>query len=350
MFQHQHYSEPDHGAARDEGPGRLLELAFAFRPARVLMSAVEFGVFTALSEGPLGCEALMSRVNVHRRGAKTFLDTLVAHGLLHRDQEGRYRNSVDSDRYLSRRSPDYLGDLVEHVDARMYEIWGRLSAALCSGLPQSGALGAGGYDALYAGPAALDRFLRAMSAGSRMPAKALARLVGWDRYASFVDIGAAQGCAAAEIAKAHPHLSGIGFDLAVVGETFLNHVNASGLGERLRFCSGDFFQDELPGADVLIMGRILHNWGLPTKRMLLEKAHRALPVGGALIVYEPMIDEDRENTHALLASLTMLLETQEGFEMTPDECRRLMSKSRFARMHAMKLDAGHTAVIGYKEP
>lgn len=334
---------------KPEGPGHILELAFAFRMARVLMSAVELDVFTVLSKGALEGGALIERLNIRGRCAREFLDVLVVYGLLRRDRLGDYCNAADSDRYLSRHSPDYLGDLIAHLDTRMYGIWGRLTAGLRSGSPQSGALGDGGYAALYADPAALDRFLRAMTAGSRMPARALARLFDWDQYVSFVDVGTAQGCVAVEIARAHPRLAGGGFDLPEVEDAFRAYTNARGLGERLRFHAGNFFHDELPEADVLVMGRILHNCGLPTKRMLLQKAHRALAAGGALIVYEPIIDDDRANGHALLAALTMLLETQEGFEFTLSECRHWMAEAGFGRMQTMTLDAAHTAIVGIKQ-
>jgi hypothetical protein len=337
------------GRAKREGPDHILELAFAFRQAKALMSAVELDVFTVLSEGRVECGTLIERLNIHPRGAREFLDVLVTLGLLYRDQLGRYSNAADCDRYLNRHSPEYIGDLVEHLNTRMYEIWGRLAAALRSGSPQSGALGDGGYKALYANSAALTKFLRAMTIGSRLPARMLAREFNWHEHASFIDVGTAQGCVPAEIATVHPHIVGGGFDLSEVRGAFCDYVNALGLGQRLTFHAGNFLQDELPGADVLIMGRILHNWGLPIKKMLLGKAYRALPAGGALIVYDPMLDDDRTNAHTLFAGLTMLLETQEGFEYTPAECRRWMAEAGFCRMEDMRLDAGHTAIIGYKE-
>jgi SAM-dependent methyltransferase len=333
---------------KHHGPGRILEFAFAFRQARALMSAVEFDLFTVLSEGPLECGALARRVNINLRGARDFFDVLAAHELIHRDQRGRYRNAADCDRYLNRRSPDYLGDLVEHLNTRMYEIWGRLTRSLRSGAPQSGALGDSGYKALYADPATFAKFLRAMTAGSRVPAIALAREFNWKEYASFMDIGTAQGCVPVELAMAHPHLVGGGFDLPEVQVAFHDYVNTLGLGSRLSFHAGNFFEDEFPGADVLIMGRILHNWGLPTKKMLLQKAHRALPPGGVLIVYDPMLDDDRRNIAALFASLTMLLETQDGFECTLGDCRDWMVEVGFHGIQPVKLDAGHTAMIGCK--
>jgi hypothetical protein len=82
--------------------------------------------------------------------------------------------------------------------------------------------------------------------------------------------------------------------------------------------------------------------------MLLEKAYRALPPGGALIVYEPMIDDCRVNPQALLGGLTMLLETQEGFEFTLAECRHWMSATGFCGIDVIRLNAGHTAMVGHK--
>ena len=329
-------------------PEHILELAFGFRNARALMSAVELDVFTVLSDGPLEVGAVTERVKIQNRGAREFLDLQVALGLLRRDQLGRYQNAPHSERYLSRQSPEYIGDLIDHLNTRMYDMWGRLTAALRAGAPQSGALGDGGYNALYADPAALGKFLRAMTASSRLPAKALARLFSWDKYLTFIDIGTAQGCVASEIAEAHPHLAGGGFDLPEVEGSFREYVNARGLGRRLTFHSGNFFQNELPSAEVLVMGRILHNWGLPAKRMLLEKAYRALPECGALIVYEPMIDDDRANPQALLGGLTMLIETQDGFEFTLTECGHWMSAAGFRSMHVISLNAGHAAMVGYK--
>jgi hypothetical protein len=348
MLHHVSDAERVLDAAERRSPDRLLDIGFAFRGAKTLMSAIEFDVFTALSKGPAECDVLMNRLGIHPRGARDFFDALVAMRLLRRDQLGRYSNSSDCERYLNRNSPDYLGDLFEHLNTRMYDIWGRLSHALRSGSPQSGALGNGGYAALYTNTRALSQFVRAMTAGSLMPAKALAAEFAWHKYTTFIDIGTAQGCVPVEIARAHPHLVGGGFDLPEVHAEFSAYVNDRGLASRLTFYNGDFFKHDLPSADVLIMGRILHNWGLATKKMLLHKAYRTLPSGGALIVYDPMLDEDRANSHALFASLTMLLETQEGFEYTATECLGWLDEAGFCGMHTIRIDAGHMAMIGYK--
>jgi len=127
------------------------------------------------------------------------------------------------------------------------------------------------------------------------------------------------------------------------------HVREHGLSGRLRFYSGDFLNDDLPTADVLIMGRILHNWELTTKKRLLKKAYRALPLGGALIVYDALIDDARRvRAHSLLASLNMLIETAGGFEYTDAECRSWMQEAGFQKIRIESLGGKQTAVIGMK--
>ncbi len=119
--------------------------------------------------------------------------------------------------------------------------------------------------------------------------------------------------------------------------------------ERLRFAAGDFFADELPEADVLVMGHILHDWGLDEKRTLISKAHEALPEGGALIVYESIIDDDRsKNAFGLLMSLNMLIETEHGFDYTAADCMGWMTDAGFSTTRAEHLIGPDSMVIGVK--
>ncbi len=121
-----------------------------------------------------------------------------------------------------------------------------------------------------------------------------------------------------QIALANPHLTGGGFDLPEVAPIFEDYVEHNGLARRLPFSSGSFFTDEVPPADVITMGHILHDWDLEQKRMLIGKACDALPDGGALIVYEAIIDDDRsQNAFGLLMSLNMLIDTEGGSTTRP---------------------------------
>jgi O-methyltransferase domain/Dimerisation domain len=329
-------------------PNRIFETAYAFWQSKVLLSAVELDVFTVLSEGPLILETLLSRIDIHRRGAKDFFDALAALGFLRRDANGLYSNEPDADRYLDRKKSTYIGGLLKHLNARHYHNWSLLTDALRTGMPQSGALGTGSYPALYADKGTQDLFLDGMTAGSLLAGQALAIKFHWGRYKIFIDVGTAQGCVPVEIPRVHRHLSGGGFDLPAVEPAFTSYVHKSGLSDRLRFYAVDFFSDPLPEADVLVMGRILHNWDLRTRKLLLNKAYQALSPGGALIVYDPLIDEERRVAHGVLSSLNMLLETAGGAEYTGQECESWMKEIGFERVQIEPLGELHSAVIGTK--
>ena len=330
-------------------PEHLLSTAFAFRQSQVLLTAVALGVFPALRNEALGLEALVDKLALHGRGARDFLDALVSLDLLVRDTDGCYHNVPECAAYLDPDQPTYVGGVLEYLNGSNYQAWSGLAAALKSGAPQAGPSAAGGYAAFYQDPARLESFLSGMTAGSLLPARALAECFPWRHYASVVDIGAAQGCVPVVLAQAYSHLTGGGFDLPVIEPAFNRYIGQHGLADRLRFQGGDFFQDPLPRADVLVMGRILHNWDLDKKKALLAKAYAALPPGGVLIVCEMLIDDARRvRSHSLLASLNMVLQTKAGFEFTGAECISWMREEGFQTLSIVPLAAFYSAIIAEK--
>jgi hypothetical protein len=330
-------------------PDRLLELGYAFRKAKVLLSAVELELFTGLAEGPLDCDALKERVGIDRRGARDFFDALVALGLLERDDAGRYSNTPEVHHYLDARKPSYIGGDLAHLNERMYQSWSGLTAALKTGKPQNGLAKSDYFPTLYANPPAVKAFVRGMTGGSLLAAGAIATKFPWRDYATVIDVGTAEGCLPVEIARVHDHIRGGGFDLPQVRPHFEDYVRKHGLGERLSFYPGDFLSSPLPSADVLVMGRVLHNWDLATKGMLLARAYEALPDGGALIVYERLIDDDRRaNSAGLLASLHMLIMTAGGFDFTAADCIGWMREAGFERTCVEPLALGLSMIVATK--
>jgi len=205
------------------------------------------------------------------------------------------------------------------------------------------------FTAIYADPARLRSFLKAMTGISHGANIAIAKQFPWQSYNSVVDVGPAQGDLVTQVTLANPHLTGIGFDLAEVGPIFEDYIAENGLSDRVRFAPGSFFDAPLPSADVVMMGHILHDWDLPTKKMLIRKAYEALPNGGAFIVYETIIDDDRsENAFGLLMSLNMLLETPGGFDYTGADCMGWMQEAGFHSTRVEHLVGPDSMVVGIK--
>lgn len=331
-------------------PERILETGFGFWPAKVLLTAVELGVFTELDEGPKTAAELREALDLHSRSVRDFLDALVALGFLHRDGEA-YANTAEAGQFLVRGSPAYIGGLLEMANARLYPFWGDLTEGLRTGEPQN-ELKRGGEDffaRLYEDPERLRDFVRAMTGLSYGAHRAIAEKFPWTEYGTLADIGTAEGGLPAEVAKSHPHVTGLGCDLPPVEPHFRGHLKRQGVLDRFAFHPLDFWQEELPAADVLAFGHILHDWSTAGKLELLAKAHRALHDGGAILVYESVIDNERQRNHfGLLMSLNMLIETREGFDYTGAECEAWMRQVGFRGTRTEHLAGPDSMVVGFK--
>lgn len=330
-------------------PEKIMQLGMAFWGSKALLSAVELKVFTILAQKPLSEEELREQLGLHPRSAKDFFDALVSLGMLDRN-EGLYTNTPETDVFLDQAKPSYIGGFLEMASSRLYPNWGLLTEALRTGQPQNEAKEGGDFfEILYANPEKLKGFLQAMTGVSMGASKAIAHKFPWQDYKTFIDIGTAQGGLPVQVALAHCHLSGWGFDLPATQHIFEEYVHSNGLSDRLRFISGDFFKDPLPTADVLSMGHILHDWNLEEKKQLIGKAYEALPIGGALIIFESLIDDDRRtNSFGLLMSLNMLIELPGGFDYTGADCSGWLQEAGFRETRVEHLVGPDSMVIGIK--
>ena len=331
-------------------PDHILQTGFAFWSSKTLLSAVEMELFTELAKHPSDLATLQGRLGLHPRGARDFLDALVALGFLLRGEDGIYRNTPDTEVFLDKAKPSYIGGIMEMANHRLYPFWGNLTAGLRTGEAQNESKnGQDPFVTLYADPARLREFLRAMSGVSRGANMTIAQQFPWADYRTCADIGTAQGDLITQITLAQPHLQGIGYDLPEVGPVFEDYIAVNGLSDRVHFAGGSFFTDDLPKADVLLFGHILHDWDLPTKKILLAKAWTALPPGGAVVVYDAIIDDDRkQNAFGLLMSLNMLIETPGGFDYTGADCIRWMREAGFKDCRVEHLTGPDSMVIGIK--
>lgn len=331
-------------------PERIMQVGMGFWASKTLLSAIEMELFTQLAGHSQDLQTLAGRAGLHPRSARDFLDALVALGFLER-ADGAYRNAPDSDLFLDKHKPSYIGGILEMANARLFGFWNNLTEALRTGELQNEAKGGGAslFEELYADPARLRQFAAAMAGISHGASVEIAQRFPWSEYKTFADLGTAQGDLAVQIGLAQPHLRGCGFDLPELGPIFEEYVSSRGLADRLTFVPGDFFAGPMPRADVLLMGHILHDWNLEEKQTLIAKAYDALPSGGALVVYESIIDDDRsQNTFGLLMSLNMLIETPGGFDYTAADCMGWMHAAGFSSTRAEHLVGPDSMVIGIK--
>ena len=332
----------------------ILQAGFGFWSSKVLLTAVELGVFTELAKGERTGPALGAAIGIHPRGIDDFFDALVAMGFLERKGDGPgalYGNTPATAVYLDRKSPRYVGGILEMLNARLFKFWHDLPDALRTGRPQNEVKHGqkGMFEELYSELPRLEQFLGAMTGLSRINFEAFAQKFDFAPFKTLCDIGGATGLLSIEVAKRHAHLRCTSFDLPEVAPIARRSIAAAGLAERIGTASGDFFRDPLPKADLITMGMILHDWNLEKKLHLIRAAYDALPAGGALVAIESLIDDARRtNTFGLLMSLNMLIEFGDAFDYTGADFRRWCGEVGFRRFDVIHLSGPSSAAIAYK--
>lgn len=335
-------------------PENIMEVGFGFFASKALLSAVNLGLFTMLAEGSMSAAEIRQELDLDGRGLYDWLDVLVALGFLEREgikEEATYSNAPDADLFLDRDKPGYVGGMLEMANDRLYPFWGDLEEALKTGNPQNEIKHDDKelFEKLYEDEERLQQFTSAMAGVQMGNFKALAGKFDFSSYDRLCDIGGADGELCLQIAGAYGHMECINFDLPKVASIAEDKIERRGLDDRVHVVAGDFWEDDFPEADVITMGNILHDWGLDEKLNLLEKAHSCLPEGGACIVIENIIDNNRsENVFGLLMSLNMLIETREGFDFTAGEFSGWCEDVGFERCEFLSLAGPASAGIAYK--
>ena len=335
-------------------PSHIMQTATAFWASKVLLTAVELGLFTALGDGELSAPQLGEKLGLHPRGTYDFFDALVALKFLDRKgdgPEGKYKNTPQTAAFLVRKSPTYIGGLPEMLNARLFGFWNDLGPALRTGQPQNETKHGSKpiFEELYANQSSLGIFLDAMTGFQAANFAALAEKFDFEKYKTISDVGGALALLSRIVGARHPHLKFTSFDLPPVLPLAQKQIKAAGMEERITAVAGDFFKDALPEADVITMGNILHDWNLEKKKVLIRKAYDALPQGGALIAIENIIDDARrENAFGLLMSLNMLIEFGDAFDYTGADFREWCTEAGFQRFDLINLTGPTSAAIAYK--
>jgi hypothetical protein len=335
-------------------PAHIMQIGSGFMASKTLLSAVELELFTRLGPDGMTGGELAEVLGLHLRAVPDFPDALVSLGLLQREGDGPaavYRNTEETGAFLDKAKPTYIGGILEMCNARLYGFWGDLTEGLQTGAPQNEIkhTGKAMFAELYSDPERLEQFMNAMSGISAGGFHALAEQFDWSQYETLCDIGGATGQLSTIVASRHPHMRCTTFDLPVVEPIAKRTIQAAGLSDRVTTAAGDFFTDALPNADVVTMGLILHDWNLEKKRHLIKAAYDALHDGGALIVVENLIDDERrKNVFGLLMSMNMLIEFGDAFDFTGADLEGWCRETGFKEFETLHLAGPASAGIAHK--
>ena len=337
-------------------PEMIMKIGTGFWASKVLLSAVKFQLFTKLAEKKsMSAAEIKNALGLQCTDRNVFdsLDTLTGFGFLNREgilETARYFNGIDTDVFLDKNKPTYIGGILEMMNNRLYRFWGNLEEGLLTGLPQNEIRNNENmFEALYSDAHRLKEFIHAMSGIQMGSFMALAQKFDFSKSKTLVDIDCSASLLSLMVAKHHAHMNCISWDLPPVAPIANEVIQKFQLQDRVKTDNGDFFKDGFPKADVVTMGNILHDWDEETKLMLMKKAYGALPDGGAFIAIEGVIDDERKhNVFGMMMSLNMLIETGKGFDYTFADFNKWAKITGFKSTTLLPLTGPTSAAIAYK--
>ena len=337
-------------------PENIMKIGSGFWASKILLTAVNFYVFTKIAEKKsMSAAELKNELGLQctDRNVYDFLDTLTGFGFLNRDgilESAMYSNSIDTDIFLDKNKPTYIGGILEMMNNRLYQFWGNLDEGLITGLPQNEAkTGEDFFGLIYQDPIKLKAFVNAMSGIQMGNFMTFAQSFDFSKYKTLTDVGGSAGLLSLMVAKHQPHMSCITFDLPPIKAIANTTIQQFQFGDRVKAESGDFFANAFPEGDVIVMGNILHDWNEENKLTLMKKAYEALPGGGAFVAIENIIDDERkQNVFGMMMSLNMLIETGEGFDYTFSDFNNWAKTVGFTSTSLLPLTGPSSAAIAYK--
>jgi hypothetical protein len=336
-----------------------MHIGMGFWASKVLLTATKLELFTLLAKAPLSGQEIKETLGLHcsDRHVYDWLDTLVSLGFLERKgvlDNASYDNAEDTDFFLDKAKPSYMGGILEMANNRLYRFWNDLEDGLRSGMPQNEGKGQPHgnmefFTELYQHEDKLQEFMNAMSGIQTGNFMALVKAFDFSQYDTLLDVGGADGWLSIQICLNHPNIRCTTYDLPPVEPLAKRKIEAFRLGERIKTASGDFLTDLFPQANIITMGNILHGLNDDSKAFLVKKAYDSLTEGGVLITIENIIDNDRkQNIFGLLMSLNMLIENGDAFDYTMNDFERWTKAAGFKRVEQLPLAGPTSAAIAYK--
>ncbi|MEN9770736.1 MAG: hypothetical protein RLZZ180_2366 [Pseudomonadota bacterium] len=184
--------------------------------------------------------------------------------------------------------------------------------------------------------AQLARYSELMARSQRFLIEELLAAYDFGRHRVVLDVGGGQGGWVMALARHAPALQLMLFDLPGVAELARQRVQQAGLGERISCHGGSFRRDALPaGADLITLLRVAHDHADEAVLELLRGIYQALPVGGHLLLAEPMAEPGGQPSRSDAYFHFYLLAMGRGRLRTAAELSELIGQAGFAEVRAI---------------
>jgi len=317
-------------------PEPLLRALIGFEVSQVLMTAHQLQIFETLAQGPQGIVELCESLGLPMHSGERLLNACVSLNFLEIENK-KLKNSAAVGAYLDSRKSSYLGGLFDYYRTDVYASCARLPEAILQNGPQVSDHEKGQADVFTAMAHQKElarRFHQAMHSLGLLEGKRLAEMYPFERIQHLVDVGGGSGALAISLAEQYPHLEIDLVDHPTVCQTAELFIEEAGLTSRIKTVPADFWKDPIPeNVDAILLSMVLHDWNPEECLRLLKNCANALKPGGQILIYEQLLNEDRQGPSlACLTNLIMLLRTRSGSEYTEMEYRAMLDQAGFHDM------------------
>jgi len=328
-------------------PQPLFQMSFSFAPSRILTTAVQLDVFSAIAAGARTVPEIARAAQASERGTRMLLDALRGFELLTKHKDA-YALTPLAAKFLVRESQDYLGAFWETDEH--WEGWSKLPQAVRTGKPIHEV-----FD-----PAEAERFFsmltRTLHVQNRLPSQKLAQMLGAGskhRGLRVLDVGCGSGVWGIAIAEADAGAQVTAQDLPKVLEQTRKYLERHGVAKRYDFVPGDLHKVNFPAGkyDLAVLGHIVHGESAVASRQLFKRLHASLKPGGRLAIIDMIPNDERSAPpFPLIFALNMLVHTDAGDTYTLSEYKNWLAGAGFSSVEMADFGdrSGVAAIIARK--
>jgi acetylserotonin O-methyltransferase len=331
-------------------PSLVLEHIDAFRRSKMMFAGVSLGIFDSLASGPKTGAELAVTTRTDADSLTRLLNALVGLGFLTTSNE-KYANTPAATTYLTSSSPHRFTGYINYSNDVIWKLWGNLEDAIREGTHRwKQTYGTDGpiFSNFFKTEERKREFLMGMHGFGVISSPHVANAFDLSRFRTVADLGGATGHLTLALCQRWLQLTGIVFDLPDAMPLAKEIIGLSPVKDRVSVVAGDFFETDLPKADLYALGRILHDWTAVKCQKLLKRIVAALPTGGGLLIAEKMLHEDKIGPRWANSQDLNMLTCTEGRERTLAEYEALLKEAGFRDVVGCRTSAPIDAILATK--
>lgn len=322
-------------------PEDIREIVSAFQQSRILLTAFELKLFTALDNHMLNAEEVSEKLDTDLRATDRLLNALCTLELLHK-VKGKFYNTDLASKYLVESKPDFMGNL--YHSNHLWNTWTFLTESVKLGSSYKGEQNKKENDDW------VDAFIAAMHYRGMKQAQLVSMLIDTSNTKNILDIGGGSGAFSMGLIKKNPSIISTVLDLPHVIPITKKYVEKEGYLENFHYIEGNYLQADFGNEyDLILLSAIVHINSYEQNKNLIKKCFDALNNNGMIIINDFVMNEERtEPAFGTFFSLNMLVGTESGDTYTETEMKEWFDFAGIEKIERKKTSFGSDLMIGYK--